>query len=107
MNLYEVIRWGNDSSPFGPDGEDTCYLVRASRPEEAASLVDPLLAALPHERVAPFAHAVYHIGFDADSQAEAQVLRGPYIQHALQFGKWQIWHRDEPDGAWVEFEHRT
>ncbi|WP_211368307.1 hypothetical protein [Pseudoxanthomonas gei] len=62
MPLFEVIRWGNDSEDpvtGGPDGSDTCFLVRAASVEEAALLADRDLAAITHRYVVPWTHAVY------------------------------------------------
>jgi hypothetical protein len=106
MNLYEVIRWGNDSDdPYtgGPNGPDTCFLVRAGSPEEAAALVDPVLAELPHERVQPWSHAVYLLGTDGGTEEKPRVLRGPYVQHAYGYG-WREWHRNSRDEPWVELQ---
>ena len=107
MYLYEVIRWGNDAPDDdptgGPDGPDTCFLVRAGSLEEAAALVDVVLKRLPQQnkRVSRYARALYLLGTDSGSSTEARVLRGPYIQSAYNYG-WQIWHRDDPDGTWEE-----
>lgn len=54
MQLYEVIRWGNDSDdPLtgGSSGPDTCFLVRADSMEQAAALVDNESAKTPSELV--------------------------------------------------------
>lgn len=102
MQLFEVIRWGNDSDdPFtgGPDGADTCFLVRASSVEDAARLVDRALAA--SETTRPHAGAVYLLGTDLSAQSEQRILRGPYLQHAYRHG-WRHWYREEHDAPWVE-----
>src|SRR5262245_9984113 len=99
MNLYEVIRWGNDSSdPYegGPNGRDTCFLVRAATPEEAAALADVILAIMPHERVQPWSHAINLLGADGGTDPKPRVLRGPYVQHAYDYG-WRAWHRNSQD----------
>lgn len=104
MRIFEVIRWGNDSGdPLagGANGPDTCFLVRADTVEEAARLADVRLAALPHERVSPWAHAVYLLGDDLGSREAPLILRGPYIQSAYCHG-WRQWHRDERNDPWVE-----
>ncbi|MGY4514641.1 hypothetical protein [Lysobacter sp. HA18] len=104
MHLYEVIRWGNESDDVdsgGPDGPDTCFLVRAASVEDAASLVDRELARMPSEYVLPFAGAVYLLGDDASTQANAMILRGPYIARAYRHG-WRHWYREAPDAAWDE-----
>ena len=104
MRIFEVVRWGNDTDhPLtgGPNGPDTCFLVRASTVEEAAEIADARLAELTHERVRPWSHAVYLLGEDLASQATASLLRGPYIQSAYCHG-WRQWHRDGKDDAWRE-----
>ncbi len=106
MRIYEVIRWGNDSDDpvtGGPNGPDTCFFVRASSIEEAAGIVDARLAALPHERVVPWAHAVYLLGDESVAADAPRILRGPYVQPAYCHG-WRQWHRDMPDGPWREKE---
>lgn len=102
MQLFEVIRWGNDSDdPLtgGPNGPDTCFLVRADSVEQAAALVDPVLAA---NRVEPsHAGAVYLLGADAGAAPDARILRGPYVQHAYRHG-WRHWDRAAPGESWIE-----
>lgn len=102
VNLYEVVRWGNDSSdPIqgGPGGPDTCFLVQAATPEEAASLADCELAGLPHGRVPPAADVVYLLGVSA--AAESCIIRGPYVEHAVNRG-WRAWGRGPGSADWVE-----
>lgn len=104
MNLYEVFRWGNDSEDLftgGPDGLDTCFLVRASSLEHAAQLVDAVLASPPSQRVQNWAEAIHLLGADHGSQDAPRILRGPYLQHAYNHG-WPCWHRDSSSGPWVE-----
>jgi hypothetical protein len=109
LNLYEVIRWGNESDhPLtgGPDGPDTCFLVRASTPEQAAALADAVLAGMPCQFVQGWSHAVYLLGADAASNPDSRVLRGPYVQHAHCYD-WRSWHRTARDDPWVELESAT
>ena len=104
MQLFEVIRWGNDSDhPIvgGPNGPDTCFLIRAGSVEDAAALADSELDRLPHARVVPWAHAIYLLGTDAGVQQTSQVLRGPYVQSAYRYG-WRHWYREEQDEPWQE-----
>nr|WP_295383225.1 hypothetical protein [Pseudoxanthomonas sp.] len=104
MQIFEVIRWGNDcADPVtgGPNGPDTCFLVRAGTVEEAADLVDARLAMLTHEQVQPWSHAIYLMGEDLASREDARILRGPYIQSAYCHG-WRQWHRDEKGEPWQE-----
>ena len=104
MNLYEVVRWGNDSTDAltgGPNGPDTCFLVRASSVEEAAALADIELSRQKSAAVDNWAGAIYFLGVDSSQQVAARILRGPYVQHAYCHG-WRAWHRDQPADAWVE-----
>ena len=104
VQLFEVIRWGNDSDDVqtgGPNGPDTCFLVRAASVEQAAGLVDDELARMPSEFVQPWADAVYLLGTEGSQEADPRILRGPYIQNAYRFG-WRHWYRDERDEPWVE-----
>src|SRR5690606_29660403 len=104
MQLFEVIRWGNDSDdPLtgGPNGPDTCFLVRADSVEEAARLADQRLATLPHANVLPRSDAVYLLGMDAGTDDTAGVLRGPYVQSAYRYG-WRHWYREEQGEPWLE-----
>lgn len=102
MHLFEAIRWGNDSDDpvtGGPNGPDTCFLVRAASVEQAAQLVDRLPAFRGNQRA--FVDAVYLLGTEQSTQAEPRVLRGPYIQHAYRHG-WRHWYRDDADAPWIE-----
>jgi len=104
MLLFEIIRWGNDSDDVvtgGPNGPDTCFLVRAESVEKAAALADRELRFLNSESFPPWSCAAYLIGTDHSAQTEARVLRGPYIQHAYRHG-WRHWYREAPDGSWAE-----
>ncbi|WP_382157649.1 hypothetical protein [Hydrogenophaga sp. ANAO-22] len=106
MNLYEVIRWGNDSDDVftgGPNGPDTCFLVRAGSVEQAASLADAELARRPSPVVENWAGAVHLLGVEQARDDVPRVLRGPYIQHAYTHG-WRCWHRDAPSDPWVEHQ---
>ncbi len=104
MQLFEVIRWGNDSDDpviGGPNGPDTCFLVRADSIEQAASLVDRRLETMPSEIVVPWCGAIYLLGTDAAAQAEAGILRGPYVGAAYRHG-WRHWFREEQGEPWQE-----
>ncbi|MDN3918722.1 DUF6678 family protein [Roseateles violae] len=104
LNLYEVVRWGNESDDpvtGGPNGPDTCFLVRAESVEAAAQLVDRELARMPSEFVQPFASLVHLLGTERASESTPRVLRGPYVQSAYGHG-WRSWNRDERDGPWIE-----
>lgn len=104
MLLYEVIRWGNDGDdPLrgGPDGVDTCFLVRADSVEAAGALADRELARSSGHAGASCAGAVYLLGADAGSDPQPRVLRGPYLQHAHRHG-WRHWYRDAREDPWIE-----
>ncbi len=104
MSLFEIVRWGNESDdPLtgGPDGPDTCFLVRAATLEAAVALVDVLLSRRPSERVRSQAQLAYLIGEDAGTDATPRILRGPYLQSAYNHG-WRQWMRDDDSGLWCE-----
>ena len=104
MQLFEVIRWGNESDDpetGGPNGPDTCFVVRADSLEQAGALVDRRLKTMPSEFVRPWCSAIYLLGTEFSSQSEARILRGPYIQHAYCYG-WRHWYREDPEGSWLE-----
>ena len=104
MQLFEVIRWGNDSDDpvvGGPNGRDTCFLVRAESIEQAASLVDRRLKTMPSDIVVPWCGAIYLLGTDASTHEEACILRGPYVETAYRYG-WRHWYREERDEPWQE-----
>jgi hypothetical protein len=105
MQLYEVVRWGNDDSDTddaGPNGEDTCFLVRAGSPAEAATLADEVLSETSENQERCWADVVHHLGIAAGANSEAAVLRGPYLEHAFNDG-WATWHRQSRSGPWVEW----
>lgn len=131
MQLFEVIRWGNESDDpvtGGADGPDTCFLVRAPSLEAAVAAVDRELVILRRYSTTDngallpaWANTVYLLGTDDAAaaaaptedtsqgssrrtkqvQPAAQILRGPYVQHAYRYG-WRHWYRDAPDAPWVE-----
>ncbi|WP_202593388.1 hypothetical protein [Ferriphaselus sp. R-1] len=104
LNLYEVVRYGNDSECVfsgGPNGPDTCFLVRAASPEAAAAIVDPILARMSHERVRPWAHQIHWLGEDRSTGEIAQLLRGPYVEHAYGHS-WPTWQRGDKGDVWEE-----
>lgn len=104
MNLYEVIRWGNESEDLftgGPNGADTCFLVRAGSLEQAAALADAALRALKPQHLPDFAGAIYLLGTALGTDETPRILRGPYVQHAHRHG-WRHWYRETAEEAWVE-----
>lgn len=104
MPLFEVIRWGNASTDVftgGPDGPDTCFLVRAGSVEQAAALVDRHLASTPSAIVPAWAGATYLLGEELTYDTDARILRGPYLQHAYRHG-WRHWYRNDAHAPWVE-----
>jgi hypothetical protein len=105
LQLYEVVRWGNDDAEAddgGPNGADTCFLVRAGSPTEAGALADEVLSETSDERLHCWADVVHHLGTAAGTSTEASVLRGPYLEHAFNDG-WTTWHRQSQTGPWVEW----
>jgi hypothetical protein len=102
MNLYEVIRWGNESDDCysgGPNGPDTCFLVRANNETEAGHLVDAILKTMNNQRVQGWSQAIYLLGSDTGTETTSRILRGPYIEHAYRHG-WVQWQRSAPDRGW-------
>ena len=106
LYLYEVVRWGNDSDDEeegGPNGPDTCLLVRARSPEEAALLADEELRVTTDPRVHAWADVVHVLGTAAGEGAASEVLRGPYLEHAFNEG-WIAWHRTSQQGPWIQWQ---
>ncbi|QNP41719.1 hypothetical protein [Lysobacter solisilvae (ex Woo and Kim 2020)] len=104
MHLYEVIRWGNpsdDPHTGGPNGHDTCFLVRAASLEAAAALADGELRFVAGAGLADWAEVAYLLGDDTGTDGTARVLRGPYIQSAYRHG-WRQWNRAGPGEPWIE-----
>lgn len=105
MYLFEVVRWGNDSDNIysgGPNGPDTCFLVRAENMSQAADIVDAELATWPQKRVQNWAGAIHLLGTDQGTERITRILRGPYTQHAACYG-WKQWHRKYQDSPWEEW----
>jgi hypothetical protein len=101
MNLYVVIRWGNEASPDGPNGTDTTYLVRAPDRESAISLVEQLLREEAATKVVPYANVCIQLGTDSSLIDEATVLLGPIIQNFHNNGYPILWVRHYDDEAWI------
>ncbi len=83
---------GNDVD--GGDGPDTNYLVCARDHEEAAALV--------RERE-PALDAITELGVCSAEVERPVILRGPYIEHALEHGThFTLWSWDPHElGVWV------
>jgi hypothetical protein len=94
MNLYEVIFHGSYGKTDGD--EDTIYLVRATDFQNA--LMTLLSNTSPENHGGnrfPRADYVHELGPDSSCTADEegpQILRGPYIQCAYNFG-WRAWRR--------------
>lgn len=104
MHLYEVIRWGNDSDDVvdgGPNGSDTCFLVRADSAEEAGEMADAVLRRITKTGFTTYSTAIHLLGTDGGKDKTALILRGPYYQNAYRHG-WRLWERDSEDGPWYE-----
>jgi hypothetical protein len=102
LKLFEVVRWGSDASPDGPNGEDTIFLVIANTHLEAAELIDMFeLPNLPHERVKPYANWVSELGVYTGPATEVKRLRGPYYAFAYHFGS-RAWRREKLKEPWIE-----
>ena len=59
---------------IGPDGADTCFLVRATSVEQAGELVDAELRKLKPQRVAAFAGAAVFLSSPASDYVNGHVL---------------------------------
>jgi hypothetical protein len=102
MKLYLVTRWGSDSPPDYASGPDTHYLVRASSYVEAATLVEPELARMPHEHVGVVANVVIELGADGDPERIPKILLGPMIQFAHGLAEYSAaWVRHYADEDWM------
>lgn len=108
MQIYLVARWGNSESPDGPDGADTCFLVRATSYQAAAALVDEALASMPvsegnNRQVQSFCHYVVLLGCSEGELSEGIVL-GPWISHAVlnHAELCSRWTRVGNDEDWIE-----
>lgn len=90
--IYEVTRWGNDVDP--ESSADTSYLVIAPDHASAARL-----ATRPGD--APVDN-IYELGACAflDPSAPAQVVRGPYVQHASNAAGFVAWSWEEKLQTW-------
>ena len=103
MDLYEVVRWGNDSDDpvtGGGNGPDTCFLVLATSVEEAAAVADYHLALDRDPGEADCASVVQLLG-SGHAAPRARLVRGPYVQTAYTFGPRQ-WARAERGEPWIE-----
>jgi hypothetical protein len=100
MNLYIVVRWGNDGSADKANGEDTIFLVRAVNHASAATLAEGQLERLS-THVQPFANVVQEIGIESINSDEPLVLIGPayefFSKGNLGYGSWI---RDDPQDDW-------
>jgi len=108
MNLYWVVRWGSEDSPDGLNGFDTNFVVRANGHEEAASLVDELLQAMPHERVPPWCHSVRELGTDKSPDPAAKVVIGtcgPAYEYAYNRATYREWSREHQEDEWSLAQH--
>ena len=107
MKLYHAIRWGNDDSPDGPNGDDTHFIVRAKDRTQAARLVDlHLLQKLTHKRVEPRCNVLVEIGKDTRTTIKPQILLGPLfgITGGITDGYNQWLREAQTDYKWVEVD---
>jgi hypothetical protein len=100
MKIYEVICYGCDHDPDGPDGKDTIFLVRAKNFKEAVDFIElNYLPSVPHEFVNDFVNEVHEIGEDLSDINETEKLRGPYFENAFNRG-WKSWNRIDKEDPW-------
>ena len=108
LKLFIVARDGNDEE--GPNGADTCFLVRTDTHIRAAEIVDgERLRYMPDHNVAPFCHVVREIGVSQplgrDDLTRNEILLGPSIEFAYNRGRYPQWSRDEQGGEWVREDY--
>lgn len=110
MFLYSVLRWGNQSSDDGPDGDDTEFLVKAVSVEEASDIVDDAIKEknLMGFRVQNFCHSIVEIGVSHSTERTAKIVFGPVISSMSVFSDDGIpndkkWVRDNLDEGWVKY----
>jgi hypothetical protein len=87
-----------------PNGPDTIYLVRAPDVLTAVQLVARNTPESSHQKQRiPIADVVHEIGIDSSSGTEdlPAILRGPYSQHAYNYG-WKAWQRRWKGGCYTE-----
>lgn len=111
MNLYSVLRWGNEESEDGPDGYDTEFLVKASSIDEAAKLVDEALRKIPpgNSRVQRFCHSISEVGISHSLDQTPKILFGPLVSELSVFCDSGVpndkkWRRDSVDEGWISFQ---
>ncbi|MFL0809342.1 MAG: hypothetical protein K6L76_02905 [Agarilytica sp.] len=108
MNLYSVMRFGNDIE--GADGADTEFIVLSDSVEGAADIVDSELDKMPHEKVKPFCHAISLIAKSFSETTDTCILHGPEISNKSKFAvgipEENIWRRCEETGLgdWFPFD---
>ena len=105
MKLFIATRWGNPYEADGPDGKDTNFLVRASDFDQAAKLAEDILQHYPlrvgdNRAVQGIIHCIQQIGEDPASETPS-VIHGPWIEFNLIDSSYDVWHRDEPNGKWL------
>lgn len=102
MNLYEVIKYGNDRFPPGHEGTDTAFIVRAATLDEAAALVLPKLKVLADDFIAPSIDVVHVVGQEMSKDGEPMVLWGPIFQLAPN-RRWESWRRSSDGFYWEAY----
>jgi hypothetical protein len=104
VKLFEVIYWGK---LLDADDHDTIYLVRAPDFQAAIDFVSMHCPREVHPRQVPhyMPDRVYELGVENSADEEVRILRGPYIEAAINFGGWQTWRREDeydPASKWIE-----
>ena len=105
MKIFHATRFGNDTSPEGPNGEDTHFLVRAKDRTQAARMVDKYLRhELTHRKVEAKCHRIQELGRDASSVREPAIVAGPwYAILPCQIDGYTVWAREVHTGyRWVD-----
>lgn len=106
FKLLEVTRWGNAAD--GGDGPDTNWLVLAADHLQAVALVRERELAAGIVAWREDFGVVTELGTPQGETDGPTVLRGPYIEHALERGLWTTqWQYDADELlAWVPCPRR-
>jgi|GEM_PF-5230332 len=100
MQIYIIVRWGNDASIDGANGEDTIYIIRAPNMAEAIEIAECELINQPHKRCEPIANVCIELGQDVQPGLEPGVIVGPYFNFFHTSDALRSWVRHYSDGEW-------
>lgn len=98
LHIYEVIYYSGAGDPGG-SGRDAIYLVSAVDYDDALNLADSYLSHWDKKGERPLADVVHEIGIVLLNVSDRRLLRGPYFEHAIQFGV-RSWKRSAKTNEW-------